>query len=121
MTIAKPVSLEAIRQYADNMVQNGTWGVEEFQAKVEKNGMAYALEWAGDLQLMAARQALGQLLLKFVETKDITPEVIVNHFHEEVVRKAQWPTRSTSPMANMASEAANQARAEFLARFVFGR
>lgn len=102
----------------NEMVTGAVNEINSFRAKLDENPL-YAFEWADRaIDAAGAMDAGKRLLLVLTSEKHKTDEeavaVTMKLAAQEATRGARWPSRSTSPVSNVAKAAVTSAYAELV-------
>jgi len=121
-------AMEAIIHGCEWSIKRGAVKIEEFKERLDKNP-ASAFEWSATYFGDAARFDVAHMVKRYLEAaKDKADDyetksdleiikTLRTIFYEEVLRKAKWPSRSTSPQSNDMELHLTSQKAEWLEVF----
>lgn len=110
-------------QSAEELKRSAQHTLEEFQGRITKYGYAYAFEWSASAFQAAARVAVAESLIAWLDkqvegkTEAEMVEMILKEVGRIVVRGARWPEHSTSQQSNVMKTEITAVWADFYAKY----
>ena len=99
------MSLTTVARIASH-VASAQATVDKWKARMDKDGAAYAFEWADDAMKASAKVAVFQNALTFLQLPERreAPEeairILIDHERDSMMSRARYPKQSTSPCSN---------------------
>ena len=111
----KLISLEEFKEVLKIDKERGEEALIEFKKDLDKHP-GHALNWSDGVFERVALKEEAEYILKLLNNKKNTVEVIDRYLSVEVLTRAQWPSHSTSPTGNLYEEYQKTAKAKLLYR-----
>jgi hypothetical protein len=112
------IDLETLEFLAEHGKSYAEEKIKEFHEKFLENP-SHHLEWAGNLFEQAAKLEVYGRVLQLKGQRPVPDDEVVQHFsdfaRDAAIRGARWPSRSTSPLANLSDQAKTSAWANLYA------